>query len=63
MNTLYSPGLITSLFGFLLINLPEMLLGNESTPYEFTDRGYYERYAEEFEEDYGYQYFEQKEHV
>lgn len=99
MNTLYSPGLITSLFGFLpisvalevhllrkrenrpklsqwvmavaamfgfcflLINLPEMLLGNVNTPYEFTDRGYYERYAEEFEEDYGYQYFEQKEHV
>ena len=75
MNTLYSPGLITSLFGFLpiglgllihfckkenrpklrqwvmavagtavlcflLINLPEMVLGNENTPYEFTDRGY-----------------------
>lgn len=94
MNTLYSPGLITSLFGFLpvcvglaisllkkkenrpslkqwvmavvamfgfcflLINLPEMTLGREDTPYEFTNRGYYERFAPEFEEAYGYQYFE-----
>lgn len=94
MNTLYSPGLVTSLFGFLpvcvglaisllkkkenrpslkqwvmavvamfgfcflLINLPEMTLGREDTPYEFTNRGYYERFAPEFEEAYGYQYFE-----
>ncbi len=85
MNTLYSPGLITSLFGFLpvsvglaivffkekpfpsvkqwvmavvgtvalcflLINLPEMVLGDKNSPYEFTDRGYYERFAEPFEE-------------
>lgn len=85
MNTLYSPGLITSLFGFLpivialakelffsgktrptlkqwimsvvamfafcflLINLPEMILGDENSPYAFTDRGYYEAYAEEYE--------------
>lgn len=93
MNTLYSPGLITSVFGFLpvgaglayelfrkkenrpkitqwimaiaatavfsflLINLPELLLGNEKSPYEFTDRGYYERFGEEFEQDNGYTYF------
>lgn len=94
MNTLYSPGLVTSLFGFLpvciglavallrkkedrpsfrqwvmavvamfgfcflLINLPEDLLGKESSPYEFTDRGYYERYGEQFEAENGYDYFE-----
>ena len=91
MNTLYSPGLITSLFGFLpiviglaielfkskprpsliqwvmavvamfglcflLINLPEMVLGKENSPYVFTDRGYYGQYAEEFEADYGLDY-------
>ncbi|MCK9328612.1 MAG: HXXEE domain-containing protein [Candidatus Cloacimonetes bacterium] len=96
MNTLYSPGLATSLFGFLpvaigigielfkgkgnrpkfrqwlmaiaaigvlgflLINLPEQLLSDENTPYEFTDRGYYERFGEQFEEDNGYDYFEQQ---
>lgn len=85
MNTLYSPGLVTSLFGFLpivislakelffsgkkhptiqqwimaivvmfgfcflLINLPEMLLGDENSPYAFTDRGYYEQYGEQYE--------------
>lgn len=93
MNTLYSPGLITSLFGFLpiglgllvhfckrrnrprliqwgmaiigtmalcflLINLPEMTLNSENTPYAFTDRGYYERYGEMFEREHGYIYFE-----
>lgn len=94
MNMLYSPGLVTSLFGFLpvcvglaihlfrekgnrpsfkqwvmavaatfgfcflLINLPELTLGREDTPYEFTNRGYYEQFAPEFEEAYGYQYFE-----
>ena len=41
---------------FLLINLPEMVLGDENSPYVFTDRGCYERYAEEFEADYGLQY-------
>lgn len=87
MNTLYSPGLVTSLFGFLpiviglakelffsgkkrptfiqwimavvamfgfcflLINLPEMLLGDEKSPYAFTDRGYYEQYGEKYEAD------------
>lgn len=91
MNTLYSPGLITSLFGFLpiviglakalyrtkdrptvkqhimavaamlglcflLINLPEMVLGKEDSPYVFTDRGYYEQYAKEFEADYDLEY-------
>lgn len=85
-NVLYSPGLITSLFGFLpicmalavylikkknrpkikqwfmavvamflfcflLINLPEMILGDENSPYAFTDRGYYEQFAEEYERD------------
>lgn len=94
MNTIYSPGLITSLFGFLpvcvaiaiqlfkkkenrptliqwimaivgtfalcflLINLPEGVLGKEDSPYEFTDRGYYEQYGERFEQDNGYTYFE-----
>lgn len=96
MNTLYSPGLITSLFGFLpivialakalykpkdrpnvkqhilavvamfglcflLISLPEMVLGKEDSPYVFTDRGYYEQYAEEFEADHGLEYETQKE--
>lgn len=91
MQILYSPGLITSLFGFLpvaiglafylfkkenranikqwitavvamfgfcflLINLPEMLLGDVNSPYFFTDRGYYERFAEEFEKDNGFKY-------
>lgn len=84
MNILYSPGLVTSLFGFLpialflakeifgknplpsvkqwimaivamfgfcflLINLPEMLLCDQNSPYGFTDRGYYERYALPYE--------------
>lgn len=85
MNTLYSPGFVTSLFGFLpiviglakelffsgkmrptikqwimavvamfslcflLINLPEMLLGDENSPYAFTNRGYYEQYGKQYE--------------
>lgn len=88
MNTLYSPGLITSLFGFLpivialakelffsgkkrptvkqwimavasmfalcflLINLPEMVLGDENSPYAFTHRGYYEQYGAQYEADH-----------
>ncbi len=93
MQILYSPGLITSLFGFLpitiglavhlfkkenrasvkqwimavvamfgfcflLINLPEMVLGDENSPYGFTDRGYYERFSEEFEKDNEFEYGE-----
>lgn len=94
MNTLYSPGLITSLFGFfpvfvrlacelfkkkenrpkltqwvmaiaatavlgfLLINLPEEVLGKENSPYEFTNRGYYEQFGEAYEQDNGFEYFE-----
>ncbi len=94
MNTLYSPGLITSLFGFLpvfiglayelfrkkenrpkitqwvmaiaatavlgflLINLPEAVLGKEDSPYEFTDRGYYEQFGEQYEQDNGFEYYE-----
>lgn len=44
---------IVAMFGlcFLLINLPEMVLGSEESPYVFTDRGYYEKYADEFEKD------------
>ncbi len=91
MQIVYSPGLITSLFGFLpiavflavhlfkkanratikqwviavvamfgfcflLINLPEMILGDENSPYAFTDRGYYERFAEDFEKDNMFEY-------
>lgn len=88
MNTLYSPGLVTSLFGFLpivigltielffsgnkrptvkqwimavvamfgfcflLINLPEMVLSDENSPYAFTNRGYYEQYGEQYESEY-----------
>lgn len=88
MNTLYSPGLVTSLFGFLpivlglakelffskkprptikqwvmavaamfgfcflLINLPEMVLGDENSPYTFTNRGYYQQYGQQYEADY-----------
>lgn len=94
MNTIYSPGLITSLFGFLpvcvaiavqlfrqknnrpkliqwimavvgtfvlcflLINLPETVLGKKDSPYEFTNRGYYERFGEQYEKDNGFDYFE-----
>lgn len=93
MNTLYSPGLITSLFGFLpvgvglavclfkekenrpkftqwlmaitatavlgflLINLPEAVLGKEDSPYEFTDRGYYEQFGEQYEQVNCLEYF------
>ncbi len=93
MNTLYSPGLVTSLFGFLplcvglaihlfkrkenrpsllqwimalvatamfsflLINLPEAVLGKEDCPYEFTNRGYYEQFGEQYEQDNGLEYF------
>lgn len=96
MNTLYSPGLITSLFGFLpisialavclfkkkedrpkitqwimaisatvvlsflLINLPETVLGKEDNPYAFTDRGYYEQFGEQYEQDNGFAYFASK---
>lgn len=96
MNTLYSPGLITSLFGFLpvcvvlacelfkkkenrpkctqwvmaiaatvvfcflLINLPEAVLGKEDSPYEFTNRGYYEQFGEAYEQDNGFEYFAPK---
>lgn len=92
MNTLYSPGLVTSLFGFLpvcvglgislfksketrpklvewvmaiaatavlcflLINLPENLLASENSSYEFTDRGYYEQFGAQFEQDNGVEY-------
>lgn len=91
MQILYSPGLVTSLFGFLpiavclaihlfkkknrasvkqwvvavvamfgfcflLINLPETVLGDENSPYSFTDRGYYEPFADEFEADNGFEY-------
>lgn len=91
MNVIYSPGLVTSLFGFLplviclakelfgnkprpnvkqwimavvamfalcflLINLPEMVLGDKDSPYKFTDRGYYEQYAEPFEADNNFEY-------
>lgn len=94
MNTLYSPGLITSLFGFLpvcvglaihlfkkkenrpklvqwimaiaatavlgflLINLPEATLGKKDSPYEFTNRGYYGRFGEQYEQDNNFEYFE-----
>lgn len=92
MNTLYSPGLVTSLFGFLpiviglakelffsgkprptlrqwvmavvamfgfcflLINLSEMLLGREDSPYAFTHRGYYEQYGTQYEQEHGAEY-------
>lgn len=91
MQILYSPGLVTSLFGFLpvsaglgihlfkkenratikqwimavaamlgfcflLINLPEMVLGDKNSPYTFTDRGYYEQFADEFEADNEFYY-------
>lgn len=99
MTILYSPGLVTALFGFLpvcaglavqlfrrradrpglrqwgmavvalfglcfvLIDLPEMVLGDENTPYEFTDRGYYEQYAAGFEADTGCEYFTPAEQI
>ncbi|MGM9567106.1 MAG: hypothetical protein ACI3W6_02885 [Clostridia bacterium] len=49
---------VTVIFTFLLINLPEATLGRENSPYEFTNRGYYEQYGEQFEQDNGYKYFE-----
>ena len=42
----------------LLINLPESLLGNAESPYEFTNRGFYEQYGQSYEADHGAQYFE-----
>lgn len=93
MNMLYSPGLVTSVFGFLpicvliaihllkkkenrpgilqwimaiagtmvlcflLINMPENILGKKDSPYEFTNRGYYERFGEQYEYDNGLEYF------
>lgn len=91
MNIVYSPGFLTSLFGFLpisiglavelfkkkprptlkdwfiglaamfalaflLISLPESLLKDENSPYNFTNAGYYEQFQEAFEQDTGYQY-------
>ena len=49
---------VVAMFGlcFLLINLPENLLGRENSPYAFTDRGYYEQYAEQYEADTGFEY-------
>lgn len=47
----------TAILGFLLINLPEAALGKEDNPYEFTNRGYYEQYGEQYEQDNGYEYF------
>lgn len=94
MNTLYSPGLLTALFGFLpicvlialhllkkkenrpsilqwimaiigtmvlcflLINMPENILGKKDNPYEFTNRGYYEQFGEQYEKENGFTYFE-----
>lgn len=91
MNTLYSPGPVTSLLGFLpvsialareifrsrasvkqwiiaiavmfafcflLINLPEMLLSDKNSPYQFTDRGCYEKYGERFEADNNLSYLQ-----
>lgn len=46
----------TFLFAFLLINLPEDLLKNENTSYYFTDRGYYEKYGEQYEKDNNFKY-------
>lgn len=88
MDLLYSPGLVTALFGFLpvalllakelfakgrcptakqwgmavgamflfcflLINLPELILRDENSPYAFTNRGYYERYGAAYEAEHG----------
>lgn len=41
---------------FLLISLPESLLKDENSPYNFTNAGYYEQFQEAFEQDTGYQY-------
>ncbi len=46
----------TFVFAFLLINLPEDLLKQEDNPYYFTDRGYYEKYGEEYEKDNNLEY-------
>lgn len=48
----------TAFLSFLLINLPEAALGKEDSPYEFTNRGYYERFGEQYEHDNGFEYFE-----
>lgn len=45
-------------FCFLLINLPESLLGNAESPYEFTNRGFYEQYGQSYEANHGARYFE-----
>lgn len=46
----------TFVFAFLLINLPEDLLKDENNSYYFTDRGYYEKYGEEYEKDNNLKY-------
>ena len=46
----------TALVFSVCIILPEALLSDPDTPYGFTDRGYYERYAEEYETDTGLEY-------
>lgn len=45
---------VAAMFGFcfLLINLPEMVLGDENSPYTFTNRGYYQQYGQQYEADY-----------
>lgn len=41
----------TMVFAYLLISLPEKCLKDTNSPYAFTDRGYYEQYGEQYEED------------
>lgn len=41
---------------FLLINLPDIVSGSENSSCAFTNRGYYEQFAEEFEKDNDFTY-------
>ncbi|MGI6052422.1 MAG: hypothetical protein ACOYA9_08055 [Bilifractor sp.] len=47
----------TLVFAWLLISLPEQLLKDPDSPYAFTDRGYYEQYGEQYEQDNDVTYF------
>ena len=51
----------TMVFAYLLISLPEQLLKDPDSPYAFTDRGYYEPYGEQYEQDHGITYYTQTE--
>lgn len=47
----------TMIFAYLLISLPEQLLKDTNSLYAFTDRGYYEQFGKQYEQDHGVTYY------